>query len=710
MKNKFLKLSSLGLVLLLVSLACQISVPRTPTAPTPTLIPLVLASDTPLPAGTATPTASPATVTPTASSTVTATPGVSATPGAAPAGLQVDKISGTYTYTNSVALETFYVEPAVALVDLHGFVIRSQSWVIPVGGQILGFLKNDPATKSGSFQVDLPEVPEGTFQDVSHRSQKDAGVQIYTAAYWPNTTGGPYAEGDDTSMGWPTYLTSVKIDTENNDEITGGKLVVWAPDDQELFPTGFGSDGKLFTPDDPVGPLPAGWSVIDLDQKPFAIERSSVENLTLYEGADLAIKDFSKLSYSQAFQQAFDVIRQDYAFNGIPGKAPNWDALYAATLPGIQAAETANDPQAYYEALVNFTLGFNDGHTGLSGGTGEADYYRARLLYGYGFAIRELDDGTSMVAYVTDPGPAQAAGIKLGATVISFNGTPIKDAISAVKPLSPFSTEVGKRYQQAQLLTRGTRGSTARVAFKNPGGSVQTVTLAAVQETDSFFATDPAGSTNPTALPVEFQMLNATTGYIRLNSNFDDLNLIMRLFQRALKTFHDNHVTGLILDLRVNAGGSPLGLAGFLTNRPITLGQLQYYSAETSQFQAEGAPTIFYPDQEQYTFQKEVLLVSQACASACELEAYGFSQVPGMVIVGMYPTSGTEAEVSRGQFKLPTGITLQVPTGRFVLPDGSLFLEGKGVQPTVKVPVTAANVLSKNDVVLQKAEAIINGQ
>jgi C-terminal processing protease CtpA/Prc len=102
------------------------------------------------------------------------------------------------------------------------------------------------------------------------------------------------------------------------------------------------------------------------------------------------------------------------------------------------------------------------------------------------------------------------------------------------------------------------------------------------------------------------------------------------------------------------------------------------------------------------------LLVDQSCYSACELEAFGFSQVPGMMVIGMYPTGGTEAEVSRGQFNLPEGISLQIPFGRFVLPDGSLFLEGSGVQPTLKVPITAQNVLSTDDVVLNTADQQIN--
>ena len=69
-----------------------------------------------------------------------------------------------------------------------------------------------------------------------------------------------------------------------------------------------------------------------------------------------------------------------------------------------------------------------------------------------------------------------------------------------------------------------------------------------------------------------------------------------------------------------------------------------------------------------------------------------------------------EAEVSRGQVKMPEGINMQFPTGREVLSDGSLFLEGTGVQPTIKVPVSASNVLSTDDVVLTAAENSILGK
>lgn len=53
---------------------------------------------------------------------------------------------------------------------------------------------------------------------------------------------------------------------------------------------------------------------------------------------------------------------------------------------------------------------------------------------------------------------------------------------------------------------------------------------------------------------------------------------------------------------------------------------------------------------------------------------------------------------------------MQFPFGRFVLPDGSLFLEGQGVKPTIKVPVNASNAASTDDVVLNAAiQAVLGG-
>lgn len=620
------------------------------------------------------------------------------------------KITGTFSYSNDFVLETYYVEQAVALADMHGFVIRDQEWVTPVESQVLGYMNVDYDNNKGTFSISLPVLPEGVFNDVDNNNQADKGVQIFAASYWPNLAGGPYSEGDDPSFGWPGYLASIKTDSENQNEVTGGMLVIWSPDDQQQFPTGFGADGLLFTQDDPVGKIPAGYSVIDLDQKPFKIIRDAEPELTLYEPADLEVKDFSADTYLDSFNKMFAIVEKEYAFSNIPGKSPDWKALKAEIEPMVQKAQDDKDGAAFYEAIRQFTLAFKDGHVGLSGGDYENEAYWQAVSYGYGLGIRVLDDQQVIASYITTGGPAQYAGIQLGAVITEMNGAPILDAIRAVKPYSgPFSASYTELYQQARYLTRAPQGTTATFTFTNPGGKPQQATLISVDETESFDQSSTYRNMDRNALPVTFTVVpNLSVGYVQINSNYDDLNLAVRLFERALNTFEANSLDTLIIDMRLNFGGAPLGLAGYLTDQVIEMGQLEYYSEKTGKFEPDGIRDKIYPMSRQFEFKNKILLVGDGCASACELEAYGFSQVPGMQVFGETPTAGVEAEVARGQFELPDGISLQVPTGRFTLPDGSIFLEGTGVQPTHHVAVTAESVLSGSDSVLTAVAEYIN--
>ena len=614
------------------------------------------------------------------------------------------QITGRFKVSNDFVISTYFKEHAVALIDMHGFVVRDEEWEVPVDSQVLGFVEIDLDTSSGIFDLNLPVQPEGVFNDVDHDGVSDRGVQIFAVSYSPNLSGGPFSEGDDRSHGWPSYLASILTDSENNDEVTGGKLALWSPDSSQGFPSGFGKDELLFTEDDPIQTVPQGWSFVDLSEEPFKVSREASANFTLYEPQDVALKDFSNQSYSDAFDSMFEIVRREYAFNGVPGKAPDWDALYAEIAPRVKEAEKNRDAKAYFLALRDFTWAFKDGHVGLSGGATEAELFGAATEGGYGFAVRELDDGRVIVTYILPQGPAVAAGIQLGAEITEFNGQPILQAIEATEAWSaPFSLESSARYQKSRYLTRAPSGAQASVTFVNPGGAPQTATLTAIPERESFAATSFFLGFDLSAMPVEYKILDSGIGYVKINSNFDDLNLIVRVFERALQKFEEAKVRGIIIDMRQNSGGAPLGLAGFLTDQDITLGQLQYYSEATGKFENEGEPQKITPNKNQYRFSALALLVGPACSSACELEAYAFSQVPGMIVVGEYPSAGVEAEVARGQFLLPEGFSLQIPTGRFVLPDGSIFLEGQGVPLTVRVPLDETAALSSEDVILNTA-------
>jgi len=445
--------------------------------------------------------------------------------------------------------------------------------------------------------------------------------------------------------------------------------------------------------------------VIDLDQKPFGISREAEQTMTFLEPYDYAIKDYSTLSYTEAFDKMFEAVKKEYAFNGIEGKPPDWEKLYTELKPRIEEAEKNNDAAAFDAALRDFTYAFKDGHVGMDDGDIGNQYFTTQYGGGYGFAIRELDGGRVIVTYVLDGGPAALDGMQVGAEVTEVNGLPVSEAIGKVIPYTgSFSTEATKRYQQACYLVRAPMGAEITVKYTNPKGTPKTVTLKAINERQSFSFTSIYKDYDQNALPIEFRILDSGVGYVKINSNYDDLNLIIRLFERALKTFESNIVPGVIIDLRQNSGGSPLGLAGFLYDNEILEGQLEYFNEKTGKFEPEGPRDKVTPYENQYRFGKLALLVGPACASACEIEAYGFSQVPEMTVVGEAATSGVEADVARGQFLLPENFSLQVPTGRMTLPDGSLFLEGVGVVPSLKVPITEENALSSEDVILKAAE------
>lgn len=619
-------------------------------------------------------------------------------------------VTGDFSYTNDFYPEGYAYEYAVSMIDMTGFILRDEEWEMPVEAQVLGYVQMNTEDNSGSYRMALPARPSGTMNDVDQDGNQDSGVQVFAIEFSPNWTDGPFYEGDDLYMGWASYLAMVKVDTEDNNEVTGGKMIVWAPDDAQQFPNGFGSDGLLFTGDDPVVKIPAGYSMVDMDETPFTFSQNPEEQAELYEPQDVAVKDYSNMSYVEAFDSMFDVVSKEYAFNGIDGKQPDWESLYDELAPRVKTAQDNRDAYGCYLALRDFVMAFNDGHVSLDGGEAGQTYLGENIIGGFGLAPRELDDGRVIVVYILDDGPADQAGIQVGAEITAYNGKPISEAISEAAPFSPQSTDFGLRYEQVLFRFRTGIDEEIEIKYKNPGQPEKSAKLKSIYELDSLYATYLGGSAEELTLPIEYAVLPSGAGYVQINSNSDDLNLAYRLFKRAMKVFKENEITSLLIDMRMNFGGSPLGLASYLTDQEIALGQLSYYSEKTGKFEPDGPPDRLIPSDDQYRFDNIVLLVDQFCYSACEIEAYAFSQAPGVVVMGQFPTAGVEAETARGDFLLPEGMAITVPTGRFTLPDGSIMLEGQGVELDERIPINEDLLLSPGDAVLDYAEQYLMGK
>ena len=123
---------------------------------------------------------------------------------------------------------------------------------------------------------------------MDQEAEEEVGVQIFAIAYWTNTFGDPFLEERDLfGGGWSTAYASTRVseaaDTEC--EIIGGKFLVYAGDDTQGFPSGFGEDGLLFTEDDPMVTLPQGYTVVDLYTDPVTFDRSRNPVIHLCEPA-----------------------------------------------------------------------------------------------------------------------------------------------------------------------------------------------------------------------------------------------------------------------------------------------------------------------------------------------------------------------------------------------------------------------------------------
>jgi C-terminal processing protease CtpA/Prc len=689
--------------LAVVYAAALLAVACTNTTPSPTATPAPSANPTPTPS--AATTAAPS-----------GTPEPSVNPTSPPTGDQPQIVTGQVAYTN-VFFTAGAAEPLIILEDQGGFVTRDRNFEISEQSQVIGQITSDFYHSPFSYSLTLPSEPRGSLHDVDHDGQTDQGVQVFAVAYWTNIWGDPYLElRDQGGGGWSSAYASTKVSDAADSylEVYGGKYLVYAPDATEQFPSGFGTDKKLFTDDDPLIPISQGWSVIDMDQTPFAVSRDAGPVIDLYEPESASLDDFSAQTYSQAFDSMLEKFRHEYAWTELKGI--DWDAEATQFRPAFVAAEATHDPHAYALALRDFLWSIPDTHVGFDQSLLNDDFAN-ETAGGVGFSMIETDDGKYLVDYVTAGGPAASAGINFGAEILSLDGQPTADAVSAAVPWSsPFSNPQTKRLQQLRYALRFplSKGS-VNVTFKNRGGAEGSSSVAVVQENDSFRHSSTFFGQPDFALPVEFAVLptDPAVGYIQINSFFDNQVLTIQLWERAVKYLNDNGIGSVILDLRHNGGGSGWladQMAAYFFDHRVAVGNVARYDPTSDSFYAD--PTdldeMIPPRPELQYSGKVAVLIGPACASACEFFSYNMTLENRAAIVGQYSTEGAGGSVQ--QFLMPEGIPVQLTIGRAVDANGQVHIEGTGVAPTVKVPVTFETIQADangSDPVLSAAETLL---
>lgn len=624
-------------------------------------------------------------------------------------------VTGSVTYTNPFFTEGV-AQPVIILEDQGGFVTRDRKFLIPIESQVIAEITSDFYTSPFTYSLSLPAQPNGTLHDVDHDGNEETGVMIFAIAYWTNTWGDPYLERrDQFGGGWSSAYASTKVSDDRDSylEVYGGKYLVYAPDDNQQFPSDFGTDKKLFTEDDSIMDLPVGWSVIDLDQTPFEIDRSENPTIDLIEPESTALVDFSKLSYTEAFDKMIEKFKNEYAFTEL--KQIDWDAKADEFRPGFENAEKNKDSHEYALALRDFIWSIPDTHVGFDQTLLQSDFQEA-IAGGLGFAMRDTDDGKIIANFILEGGPAQNAGMEWGAEIISLDGQPTSEVVDSTRPWSlPFSNPIHLRLQQLRYAIRfKLEKGQVEVKFKNPDGNEQTANLEVINEFDSFTISSFFADQSPTALPVEFDVLPSGYGYIKVNSFLDNDVLSIQVWERAIKYFNENEVPGVILDLRINSGGNGWladQMAAYFFTEEIVVGNKSYYNKGSGEFYMDpGDETRMIPPRSELQYGGPVVvLVGPACASACEFFSYNMTINDRATIVGQYPSDGAGGSVE--QFIMPEDITVQLTIGRAVDAEGNIHLEGKGVVPDIKVPVTDETLKRQSngeDVILDAAVRVIS--
>jgi C-terminal processing protease CtpA/Prc len=623
-------------------------------------------------------------------------------------------LTGSFPISNGNVISSTY-QPILVLESQTGFIDRNLEYVIPVESQVMGALTSPYTVGTITYELRLPAEPGGEFRDVDNDGQSDTGVQVYAVAVWDNSymgEAGVFIDEYD-GRGWSTAYTSVEasINPATLYEYIGGTIVIYAPDDQQGFPSGFGTDGLLFTEDDPAVAVPQGYTVVSMDSDPFTFSRPREAEINLIEPEGFAPDDYSDLSYPEAFNALIDKAINEYVFTELKGI--DWEALRAEFLPRFEAAEADNDPDAYALALWEFSLAIPDGHIAVSGTDVISTTFRERTSGGVGLALIELDDGRVVVNFVVEGSPADQAGIERFAELTEVNGLPIGEARAQITPLVTLSTEEMVRYQQLRYLLRAPLGEAFTLTYLNPGATTaETVTLETVADPESFTYSSINRDRPRLPAPVEFEFYDNGVGYISVNSFAGNERLIVETWEYFLRVANTGS-PGIIIDLRYNGGGfSSIGqrLAGYFFREEIPLYFDERYNPEIDDFFYDDR----FPDEIRPALNEDLIydgpvavLVSPACASACEFFAYNFAQQDRVTFIGQYATYG----ISGGWFPtfMPEGLSFALPTSRPIDLAGEIIIEGVGIAPEVDIPITEETLQYEGDLILDSARAYIVG-
>ena len=377
--------------------------------------------------------------------------------------------------------------------------------------------------------------------------------------------------------------------------------------------------------------------------------------------------------------------REHFAwFDNVPDL--DWGAVYMEFLPKVMAAETTRD---YYRVMMQLAPRLHDGHTNIYPPKELQDSFYARP------ALRtRLVEGRVIVTEVSSP--SLDARVKVGDEIVEIDGIAARRyAEERVRPFASSSTpqDLEVRMYTYQLLA-GPKDQPVGLLLRGADG----------REHDE--AIPRSGYTDVRATkPFEFRMLPDGIAYLSLDQFENDAGV--KAFTAALPQIMD--ARGLVLDLRRNGGGSTnhgLEILSHLAKGPIP-GSVAFVRMDVGARRSDAvqwaadwmSAGTFSRPHDRYFEGPVAVLIGPQTFSAAEDFLVSFDLLHRGALVGE-ATGGSTGQPM--MVPLPGGGTGRICAKRDSYPDGREFV-GRGVQPTITVKATVADIRSGNDTALTRA-------
>lgn len=272
-----------------------------------------------------------------------------------------------------------------------------------------------------------------------------------------------------------------------------------------------------------------------------------------------------------------------------------------------------------------------------------------------------------IIRKVQKSSPAEEAGLKVDDVLLKINGEDISQ----------------KSLNDTVSMIRGKEGKTSKLTIQRKEQDktkVMEVTVTAKKLVNQ---------------SIHYKMLTGKKGYINI-SNFD--NEGVKQFQSAMEDLKKQGMTGLVLDVRNNGGGSLEAVTKML-DELLPEGVLlteKYKNKED----------VVYRSTDEKQFDKPmVVLINGGSASASEVMAGALQDRKAATLVGV---KSFGKGIVQSIFSLRFGGGIKLTTGQYLLPSGRC-IHGTGLTPDVEVTYsgTSNELGGEDDNQLQKALTVL---